>query len=167
MTQLQTGIAIALALVVVGGFFIFPGLLPFGSAPAPAAADQSLTTDFDTSMPIEDTGELQVTDITVGTGATAAPGDTITVNYIGSLLDGKVFDASANHGDTGFSFVLGAGMVIKGWDQGLVGMQEGGTRRLVIPAALAYGNQEVGGVIPANSTLVFEVELLKVEKGTP
>ncbi|MDP1707068.1 MAG: FKBP-type peptidyl-prolyl cis-trans isomerase, partial [bacterium] len=69
-----------------------------------------------------------------------------------------------NRGAEGFTFNLGAGQVIKGWDQGIVGMKEGGKRTLVIPASLAYGNQAVGGVIPANSDLVFQVELLKVQK---
>jgi len=87
------------------------------------------------------------------------------VNYVGALTDGKVFDASANHGTSGFTFNLGAGQVIKGWDQGIVGMKEGGKRVLVIPADLAYGNQAIGDIIPANSTLVFQVELLKVQKG--
>ena len=111
--------------------------------------------------------QLEITDEVVGTGALAAAGDTVTVNYVGSLTDGTVFDASANHGTAGFTFTLGAGQVIKGWDEGIVGMRVGGTRKLVIPAALAYGNQAVGNVIPANSTLVFTVELLKVQAPKP
>lgn len=120
-------------------------------------------------MPTDTTSatQLTVTDEVVGTGAVAAAGDTVTVNYVGSLTDGTVFDASANHGTTGFTFTLGAGQVIKGWDEGIVGMRVGGTRKLVIPASLAYGNQAVGNVIPANSTLVFTVELLKVQKPKP
>lgn len=106
--------------------------------------------------------ELQVTDEVVGTGAVAKAGDSVTVQYVGALTNGTVFDASKNHGDKGFTFNLGAGQVIKGWDQGVAGMKVGGKRKLVIPASLAYGNQAVGGVIPANSTLVFEVELVKV-----
>lgn len=157
MKPTQTGIAIALALVVVAIFFIFPGLSPFGQ---PA----EVTTQPTTTMPTENTDQLQVTDEVVGTGAEAVAGDSVTVNYIGSLTDGTVFDASANRGTTGFTFSLGAGQVIQGWDKGIVGMKEGGKRKLVIPAALAYGSQAVGNVIPANSTLVFEVELLKVEK---
>src|SRR3989344_184941 len=166
--QLQTGIAVALALCVILAFFIFPGLSPFPSAATQlAATDASITTtDQTTTMPIEDNGQLQILDETVGAGATAAAGDTVTVNYVGALMNGTVFDASANHGSTGFTFQLGTGQVIKGWDQGIVGMQEGGKRRLIIPAALAYGSQAVGGVIPANSTLVFEVELVKVQKGS-
>ena len=159
MKPTQTGIAVALAFVVVIIFFMFPGLSPFfhkGAAAEPKT--------IEVSMLNENVTELQSTDAVVGTGAVAAAGDTITVDYVGSLTDGTVFDASKNHGDTGFSFTLGAGQVIQGWDQGLLGMKEGGKRKLVIPASLAYGDQAIGNVIPANSTLVFEVELLKVEK---
>ena len=168
MKPTQTGIAVALALVVIIAFFMFPGLFPFNTSSLSGAASATINTDSEhtttTSMPIENATDLQVTDETVGTGATAAAGDTVTVNYVGSLTNGSVFDASANHGSTGFTFNLGAGQVIKGWDEGIVGMKEGGKRMLVIPASLAYGDQAVGDVIPANSTLIFEVELLKVQK---
>jgi peptidylprolyl isomerase len=105
--------------------------------------------------------QLEGKDLTVGTGATAEAGDSVTVNYVGMLTNGTVFDASASHGTTGFTFNLGAGQVIKGWDEGVVGMKVGGKRELVIPASLGYGAQAVGS-IPANSVLVFEVELLNV-----
>ncbi len=105
---------------------------------------------------------LEIDDITVGTGATAAPGMTVTVNYVGTLTNGQKFDASADHGGT-FSFVLGAGQVIKGWDEGIQGMKVGGTRKLIIPPSLGYGSQAIGA-IPANSTLVFTVDLLKVSQ---
>lgn len=167
MKPTQTGIATALALVVVALFFIFPGLSPFGSIePQTAAVEDSTqqTTNTTTTMPT--VTELQITDEVVGTGTTAAVGDTVTVQYVGSLTNGTVFDASLNHGSDGFIFPLGAGQVIAGWDQGLVGMKEGGKRKLVIPASLAYGDQAIGNIIPANSTLVFEVELVKVQKGT-
>ncbi|MEK7101754.1 MAG: FKBP-type peptidyl-prolyl cis-trans isomerase [Patescibacteria group bacterium] len=171
MHPTQTGIATALALVVVIMFFILPGLSPFGQPQpqtAPGTQSQTLQTapqgTASNTMPTENVTQLQVTDEVVGTGAVATAGDSVTVNYVGSLTNGTVFDASANHGNTGFTFNLGAGQVIKGWDQGIVGMKEGGKRKLVIPASLAYGSQAVGNVIPANSTLVFEVELLKVQK---
>lgn len=107
---------------------------------------------------------LQITDEAVGTGAEAKAGNTVTVQYVGQLSNGTVFDASRNHGTTGFTFTLGAGQVIQGWDMGVAGMKVGGKRKLVIPAALAYGNQDVGGgLIPANSTLTFEVELVSVK----
>lgn len=169
MKPTQTGIATALALAVVILFFILPGLSPFGtSAPAKEAVPDvtiNTTQTTSTTMPIENANKLQITDEVAGTGTAAAAGDSVTVNYVGSLTNGTVFDASANHGTTGFTFNLGAGQVIKGWDQGIVGMKEGGKRRLVIPASLAYGSQSVGSVIPANSTLIFEVELLQVQKG--
>ena len=165
----QTGIAVALALVVIVILFILPGFSPFGSL-APASSESAAVTQADvqnnpnssTAMPTVDS--LQISDISVGTGETAAKGDNVTVNYVGALTNGKIFDASANHGTTGFAFTLGAGQVIKGWDQGVAGMKVGGKRQLVIPASLAYGDQAIGNVIPANSTLVFQVELLKVEK---
>lgn len=173
MKPTHTGIAVALALIVVAVFFIFPGLSPFGkigaatSAPSTAATttqtiqSQNATSTMTTN---NTTNQLQISDEIIGTGAVAEPGDSVTVNYVGSLTDGTVFDASANHGSAGFTFTLGAGQVIKGWDEGIVGMKVGGKRKLVIPPALAYGNQAVGNVIPANSTLVFEVDLLKVQK---
>jgi len=168
MNSTQTGIAVALALAVVALFFIVPGLSPFGQS-APTSEEQPIdvttnTQPTTTTMPTENTNQLQSLDETIGTGAVAAAGDSVTVNYVGSLTNGTVFDASANHGTTGFTFSLGAGQVIKGWDDGIVGMKEGGKRKLVIPAVLAYGDRAVGNIIPANSTLVFEVELVKVQK---
>lgn len=164
MKPTQTGIAVALALAVVVTFFIFPGLSPLAQWASqtrrPAVADTAQTASTITP----DATQLLVNDEVAGTGVVALPGDTITVKYVGSLTDGTIFDASANRGTTGFSFTLGAGQVIKGWDQGLVGMKEGGKRALIIPAALAYGDQAVGSVIPANATLIFEVELMKVQK---
>lgn len=104
--------------------------------------------------------KLEITDITVGSGVEAKAEDTVTVEYVGTLPDGKQFDASK--GKAPFVFKLGAGQVIKGWDQGVSGMKVGGKRKLVIPPDLAYGDQAVGE-IPAKSTLNFEIELLKVD----
>jgi FKBP-type peptidyl-prolyl cis-trans isomerase len=163
MRPTQTGIAVALALAVVAMFFLFPGLSPFGSAPAAETADTTIQS-ASTTMTTENSDQLQASDEVVGTGAVAEAGDSVTVNYVGALTDGTVFDASANHGSSGFTFTLGAGQVIKGWDVGVAGMKVGGKRKLVIPASLAYGDQAIGNVIPANSTLVFEVELVKVSK---
>ena len=106
---------------------------------------------------------LEVEDITVGVGQAAQSGDTIFVHYTGWLASGKKFDSSRDRG-TPFSFRLGSGQVIQGWDRGLIGMQVGGVRRLTIPPEQGYGNREVGGgLIPPNSTLIFEVELLSIE----
>lgn len=107
--------------------------------------------------------ELAGQDVVVGTGATAAAGHSVTVQYVGQLTNGSVFDASAKHGTTGFTFNLGGGQVIKGWDVGVAGMKVGGVRRLIIPASMGYGSQAMGSTIPANSTLVFDVELLGVK----
>jgi FKBP-type peptidyl-prolyl cis-trans isomerase FkpA len=106
---------------------------------------------------------LEVEDITVGVGQAAQSGDTIFVHYTGWLASGKKFDSSRDRG-TPFSFRLGSGQVIQGWDRGLIGMQVGGVRRLTIPPDQGYGNRDVGGgLIPPNSTLIFEVELLSIE----
>ena len=170
MKPIQTGIAVAIALAVVVIFFILPGLSPFGTTVRSNEAASEITTNnaqtASTTMTTDTTPITQLTmqDEIVGTGATAVAGDSVTVNYVGSLTNGTVFDASANHGATGFTFNLGAGQVIKGWDEGIVGMKEGGKRKLIIPASLAYGSQAVGNIIPANSALIFEVELLKVQK---
>ena len=104
---------------------------------------------------------LVIEEITVGTGAEAAAGQMVTVHYTGWLTDGTKFDSSKDRNDP-FVFPLGAGHVIKGWDEGVQGMKIGGTRKLTIPPALGYGARGAGGVIPPNATLVFEVELLAV-----
>lgn len=123
------------------------------------------TTTMATSTPAAPLKDLQMKDEVVGTGKEAKSGDSVTVQYVGALTNGKIFDASKNHGDAGFTFTIGAGQVIKGWDMGVAGMKVGGKRLLAIPAALGYGAQEVGGgLIPANSDLLFEVELVKVGK---
>jgi FKBP-type peptidyl-prolyl cis-trans isomerase FkpA len=108
------------------------------------------------------TTELIIEDIQLGDGTEAAAGKEVTVHYTGWLTDGTKFDSSKDRFQP-FSFPLGAGHVIKGWDQGVVGMKVGGTRKLTIPAELGYGARGAGGVIPPNAVLVFEVELLQVD----
>ncbi len=105
---------------------------------------------------------LQVDDMKVGTGAEAVSGKTVTVHYVGTLTNGSKFDSSRDRGQ-GFTFRLGAGQVIQGWDKGVAGMKVGGLRKLTIPPDMAYGARGFPPVIPPNSTLVFEVELLDVK----
>lgn len=135
---------------------------PTAAASAPAAAPTATSVAAPAANVEQPTDTLKTTDIKVGTGAEATDGKKVSVLYTGTLVDGTKFDSTKDRG-TPFSFVLGSGMVIAGWDQGLKGMKEGGVRKLVIPPGLAYGSRAVGGVIPPNSTLVFEIELLKVE----
>jgi FKBP-type peptidyl-prolyl cis-trans isomerase len=104
---------------------------------------------------------LIIDDVKRGTGEEVQKGDTVSVNYIGTLRDGTQFDNSYVRGEP-FSFTVGDGKVIEGWDKGVIGMQEGGERILVIPADMAYGNRQVGP-IPPNSPLVFAIELLSIE----
>ncbi len=104
---------------------------------------------------------LKITNLVVGTGAEAKNGETVTVNYVGTLMNGTKFDSSYDRKQP-FSFLLGAGQVIKGWDYGVLGMKVGGKRELTIPPELAYGAAGAGSVIPANATLHFVVELLSV-----
>jgi FKBP-type peptidyl-prolyl cis-trans isomerase len=148
---------------VMAAVGITAGLVALGTLPAcsprsslPAAAENQVA-------------EVQVTDLVQGEGATAAIGSRVTVHYTGWLHEpgaadskGREFDSSRKGGSP-FSFTLGAGQVIPGWDRGVSGMRVGGQRRLVIPSALAYGDTGAGGVIPPKATLVFDVELLDVQ----
>jgi FKBP-type peptidyl-prolyl cis-trans isomerase len=114
-------------------------------------------------QPVTTASGLQYWDIVVGTGATATPGSTVKVHYTGFLTTGQKFDSSRDRGEP-FSFPLGQGQVIKGWDEGVAGMKVGGQRQLRIPPQLGYGAAGAGGAIPPNATLIFDVELLEVGK---
>ncbi len=141
--QLTTGIAVAAALAVVGLFFIY---------------GVSDTNFMNTASPAANTG-LIMQDEVIGSGAEATAGSVVSVQYTGKLDNGTVFDTSV--GKAPIEFPLGQGYVIPGWEQGILGMKVGGKRLLVIPPGMAYGAQ-ANGPIPANSTLIFEVELVGV-----
>jgi len=112
--------------------------------------------------PVIDTSDLKIETLKPGSGAVAQKGKKVTVHYVGKLENGTEFDSSEKR-KTPFTFVLGAGQVIVGWDKGVEGMKVGERRRLKIPSSLGYGSQGVGKTIPPNSNLVFEVELIQVE----
>lgn len=155
--------AIVLALSLVLGV-----LFGCGGNDKPAASGASSTPSSSSPMkvsgsPTATPSGLQYWDIVVGTGPTAAAGSTVKVHYSGFLTSGAKFDSSRDRGEP-FSFQLGAGQVIKGWDEGVAGMKVGGQRQLRIPPQLGYGAEGAGGVIPPNATLIFDVELLDVAK---
>ena len=142
-------IVVFVAIFVVGFVFIFGGnIIPMFTSNAQKMTDEQ--------------PKLLVQDRLVGTGDIAISGSRVVVQYTGRFVDGKVFDSSVARGEP-FQFVLGSGQVIKGWDQGIVGMKVGGKRVLTVPPELGYGTNNYGP-IPGNSTLIFDVELLKVEK---
>ncbi|MBM4174592.1 MAG: FKBP-type peptidyl-prolyl cis-trans isomerase [Ignavibacteria bacterium] len=117
------------------------------------------TTNTITELP----SGLKYIDTEVGTGSTAAKGHKLSVHYTGYLISGKKFDSSLDRNEA-FEFQLGMGQVIKGWEEGLSDMKVGGKRKLIIPSNLAYGSRSIGDIIPANSTLVFDVELIKISE---
>ena len=162
MKPTETGVAVAFALVVVAIALFYPNALPYRAGSA--TNETATVSNQQNQTTMTTTSELQILDTAQGTGDAAKAGDIVTVSYVGTLENGTVFDASSKHTEQGFTFTLGAGQVIQGWDQGIIGMKVGGKRRLIIPAALAYGDRAVGGVIPANSTLIFEVEMLSIKK---
>ena len=117
--------------------------------------------DLDLSKAVTTSSGLQYVDVKEGSGATPEAGNTVVVHYTGTLEDGTKFDSSRDR-NSPFSFIIGVGQVIKGWDEGVSSMKVGGLRLLVIPPELGYGAGGIGGVIPPNAILIFEVELLKI-----
>ena len=153
--QFVVSVIIGVLVLIIFAYFIF-GLN--GSTPA-----QNQTAIQISPAQTTDTGaKLQITDEKIGTGAAVKKGDTVDIKYTGTLTNGTVFDSTDKHGGTPFETQIGVGQVIKGWDEGVIGMKVGGKRKLVIPPSLGYGNQAAGS-IPPNSTLIFQVELVGIQ----
>ncbi len=157
-TKSNTGIIISFIIVfALAGLGIYYGMVK----------DTTSTKNTNKSTNMTTASGLQITTTSEGTGETVKNGDTVSMNYTGKLDDGTVFDSNIdpkfNH-VTPFEFTLGAGMVIKGWDEGIVGMKVGEKRTLVIPSDLAYGDNGIPGTIPGKATLTFDVELLGIKK---
>jgi peptidylprolyl isomerase len=158
MMKKRIALGLTLVAVLVGAF----GCGNDNKSSAPSATGTSSPMKVN-GQPTTTASGLQYWDIVVGTGATAMPGNPVKVHYSGFLTNGQKFDSSRDRGEP-FSFPLGAGQVIKGWDEGVAGMKVGGQRQLRIPPALGYGDAGAGGAIPPNATLIFDVELLEVGK---
>ena len=148
---------VVIIIVIIGGVFAY---IKYGKASTPAMTDQA-------QQQATTTPQVQGQDVTVGTGAVATPGSVVSVLYVGALADGTVFDSSAAHGNTPLEFTLGAQGLIPGFQIGVNGMRVGGERKIAIPPELGYGMQDVKDasgkvIIPANSTIIFDVKLVKV-----
>ncbi|MCX6764992.1 MAG: FKBP-type peptidyl-prolyl cis-trans isomerase [Candidatus Nealsonbacteria bacterium] len=144
---------VILLIIIIGGYFAFS---VFNK---PAVNEQAEQSPIPSNI---DNQNMKIDILKEGTGAEAKNGDLVTVNYVGTFEDGTKFDSSIDRG-TPFPFTLGSGQVIKGWDEGVLGMKVGEKRKLTIPPSLAYGDEgSFDGSIPPKSTLIFEVELLKI-----
>jgi peptidylprolyl isomerase len=172
--KIVIGIVVVVAVVIVGYFFVTNFMM--GSAVGGVVGSQEASvsqtgTQSAVAQEVVLPSGVVYRDEVVGSGAEAKAGSSVTVNYVGALTSGQVFDASSAHGGP-FTFTIGAGQVIKGWDEAVAGMKVGGKRLMQIPANMAYGERAIQGkdaegktidVIPANSTLIFEVEVLDVK----
>jgi FKBP-type peptidyl-prolyl cis-trans isomerase len=148
-------------LIFVFGAFSSPPETPAQNTTADSTTRQATTSQTNSTASKAPEGELKIEDITVGDGQEVKSGDTVEINYTGTLTDGTKFDSSYDRGKP-FETKIGVGQVIEGWDKGVVGMKVGGKRKLTIPPSMGYGDQSAGS-IPPNSTLIFEVELLGIK----
>ncbi len=151
-TALITIIIIALILM---GFGVYVWLKPAPTKEEPQNQNQELPQS-------QNIQGMKIETLQEGSGVECKTGDTVVVNYVGTLEDGTKFDSSIDRGET-FSFTLGENRVIQGWELGVLGMKVGEKRKLTIPPELGYGNQAIGNIIPANSTLIFEVDLVEIK----
>lgn len=164
---IATGLAVIAATILFfgGGIWnLFKGV-PASAPIAPINNSASVAASTETKK-MQNTSTiagLEIYDIQVGTGAEAKAGQNIQAHYVGTLLDGTKFDSSVDRGQP-FEFTLGVGQVIQGWDKGIEGMKVGGVRKLVLSPEMGYGSRGAGALIPPNSTLVFEVQLVAVEE---
>ncbi len=160
----KKAIWIAVAILVIAVFWF----LTKSSQPATQMSENKTQTEKETNMatnsatPATDSGKLIIEDIKVGVGKEVKSGDTVVMQYKGTLVDGTKFDSSYDRNEP-FTTQIGVGQVIKGWDEGVPGMKIGGKRKLTIPPELGYGASGAGGVIGPNATLIFEVELLDIK----
>ncbi|BAC88782.1 FKBP-type peptidyl-prolyl cis-trans isomerase [Gloeobacter violaceus] len=152
---LATALLLAATAVAVGETAV-------AQSPSPTTGKNKMPQPGQTPSYTTTTSGLKYLDETVGNGASPQKGQRVTVHYTGTLEDGKKFDSSRDRGQP-FSFTIGVGQVIQGWDEGVATMKVGGKRKLVVPANLGYGARGAGGVIPPNATLLFDVELLGVQ----
>jgi len=157
MTKAITAILIAATIFLLGSIAV--DAYKQNQAAKTKTINQLPTTQKDSPM---DVAELKIEDTIVGTGSAVKSGDTVVINYTGTLLDGTKFDSSYDRNQA-FETQIGVGQVIEGWDKGVVGMQVGGKRKLTIPSSMGYGSRGAGGVIPPNAGLVFEVELMGIK----
>lgn len=151
-------LVIILILIVIGVYFLLrPESGVSQNLQQAQTQNQQTTTSYDVQG-------MKVEILQQGTGDAAKTGDTVTVNYTGTLEDGTKFDSSLNPGRTPFQFTLGQNRVIQGWELGVLGMKVGEKRKLTIPPELGYGSQGAGGLIPPNATLIFEIDLLGINQ---
>jgi len=154
------GLLLMVGLVVGGMWFFTADKTPKSDTIVPVIT--SAVTPKPTPIPMKKFDKLLIEDTKVGTGSAVKSGDTISINYVGTLTNGTKFDSSYDRGAP-FETQIGVGQVIKGWDQGVIGMKVGGKRKLSIPSDLGYGMRGAGAAIPPNADLIFEVELMGIK----